>query len=202
MQAVMSDLTRRLKTVLAPLRRSEERQAIKAAVAYATEENANQDQFRYRVLGAELSIEKPPKRGAVPQRLIRVLIADYSAQRILDISVDHKGKVMQSEVLSGQQPAFHPDEIREAREIAERDRRVASAAKQAGAFASAFAADLGRESGRRTVGLHYLAAIQSGGARPLVTVAVDLCGGEIVAFRDDRGASDKKNGATQAEGGR
>ena len=200
MQAVMSDLTKHLKTVLAPLRRSEERHAVRAAVAHVTAGSAGP--LRYRVLGAELNIEKPPKRGAVPQRLIRVLIANYSGPCIHDISLTHQGKVMRSEVLRGQQPTFHPDEIREAREIAERDRRVASAAKQAGAFASAFASDLGRESGRRTIGLHYLAATRSGGARPLVTVAVDLCGAEIVAFRDDRVRSDKKNGTSQPEGGR
>ena len=200
MEALMSDLTKRLKTVIAPLKRSEERQAVRVAVTHVTA--GSEGRLRYRVLGTELNIEKPPKRGAVPQRLIRVLIADYSGQCIHEISVDHQGRVVQSEVLHGQQPPFHPDEIREAKEIAERDRRVARTAKQAGAFASAFPSELGRDSGRRTVGLHYLAATRSGGARPLVTVAVDLCGGEIVAFRDDGGASDKKNSTTQAEGGR
>lgn len=186
MKSDMSDLTRRLKPVLAPLSKKEERQAVKSAVEHLTAEIGSEHDLHYRILGAEIRIEKPPRRGDVPKRLIRVLIADYSNQRNLDISVNHKGKVVQSEVLRGLQPAFHPDEIQEAKEFAERDERVARLAKMPGSFASAFASDLAVARGRRLVGLHYLAAAKSGEVKPLATLVVDLASGEIVDFRDDK----------------
>jgi hypothetical protein len=186
MKSDMSDLTRKLKPVLVPLSKKEERQAVKSAVEHLIAEIGSGHDLRYRILGAEIRIEKPPRRGDVPERLIRVLIADYSNQRNLDISVNHKGKVVQSEVLRGLQPAFHPDEIQEAKEFAERDKRVARLAKMSGSFASAFASDLALERGRRLVGLHYLAAAKSGEVKPLATLVVDLASGEIVDFRDDK----------------
>ena len=186
MKSDMSDLTQRLKPVLAPLSKKEERQAVKTAVEHLTAEIGSEHDLRYRILGAEIRIEKPPGRGEVPERLIRVLIADYSNQRNLDISVNHRGKVVTSEVLRGLQPAFHPDEIQEAKKFAERDKRVARLAKMPGSFASAFASDLALERGRRLVGLHYLAAAKSGEVKPLATLVVDLASTEIVDFRHDR----------------
>jgi hypothetical protein len=186
MNSDMSDLTRRLKPVLAPLSKKEERRAVNAATEHFTAEIGRQADLRYRILSTEIRIEKPPKRGAVPERLVRVLIADYTNQRNLEISINGKGKVVQSEVLRGLQPAFHPDEIQEAKEFAQRDQRVARLAKTTGAFAGAFASDLAHERGRRLVGLHYLAAEKGGTAKPLATVVVDLATGEIVDFRDDK----------------
>jgi hypothetical protein len=186
----MSELTRRLKEVLTPLSKAEERQAIKSAVAHMTAEIGSGDAFRYRVLGAELKIEKPSKRRGVPQRLIRTLIADYSNQRNMDISVTPEGKVIQSGILHGLQPAFHPDEIMAAKKIAERDQRMARLAKVTGSFASAFATDLSVEHGRRLVGLHYLSASKSGAVKPLATVIVDLYSNDIVHFRNDKAEGD------------
>jgi hypothetical protein len=96
MNSDMSNLTRRLKPVLVPLSKKDERKAIKAAVEHLTAEIGNEHDLHYQILGAEIRIEKPPRRGDVPIRLIRVLISDYSNQRNLDISVNHKGKVVQS----------------------------------------------------------------------------------------------------------
>lgn len=186
MKSEMSELTRRLKPVLASLSKKEERRAVKAATEHFVAETGRTADIRYRILSTEIRIEKPPKRGAMPERLIRVLIADYTNQRNLDISVNAKGEVVQSEALRGLQPAFHPDEIREAKEFAQRDRRVARLAKTTGSFAGAFASDLSLERGRRMVGLHYLAATKDGAARPLATVVVDLASGEVIDFRDDK----------------
>ncbi len=79
----MSSLTRRLQRVLRPVSKREERLAIKAATARLLSENPGED-VRFRVIGAELRIEKPAKRSAVPPRLIQVFMIDVSLSRIFD----------------------------------------------------------------------------------------------------------------------
>ena len=179
----MSDLTRTYKKVLAPLGKTEERRALRAAVEWMTAQAGNARDLRYRVLGAELRIEKPRRREEVPPRWIQVLIADYTNRRNLRVTVDSEGGVVEGGELGGLQPAFHADEVREAREIAEGDRRVKRWAKTKGAFAGAFAPVADREN-RRLVGLRYLAAGKEDQSRPLGTVVVDLYGREIVGFTD------------------
>jgi hypothetical protein len=185
MASEMSDLTRRLRPILAPMRRREERQAIKAALAQVSRDYGPGTKPRVRALGAEIHIDKPREREALPERLIRVLVADYGNNRIFDVRVGGDGQVVSSETVNGYQPAFHHDEIREAREIAERDERVANLARMPGSFAGYFLSDLAGDSGRRLVGLHYLATTEDGGAKPLATVVVDLYDNEIVSFSDD-----------------
>lgn len=183
MKSCMSDLTRKYRRVLAPLGKAEERRALRAAVGWMTAQAGNARDLRYRVLGAELRIEKPRRREEVPPRWIEVLIADYTHRRNLQVTIDSEGSVVEGGALAGLQPAFHADEVREAREIAERDPRVKRWAKAKRSFAGAFAPNADREN-RRLVGLRYLAAEKEGQARPLGTVVVDLYGGEIVDLRD------------------
>jgi hypothetical protein len=134
----MSNETKRLKPVIGPLSKREERQAIKAVTDRLHADLEPGQTSRFRVLGAVLQIEKPPKRQAVPQRQIRVLVADYGKKRNLDLVVDRHGKILRMEPYRGFQPAFHDEEITEARTIAERDHQIARLAKQRGVAVSAF----------------------------------------------------------------
>lgn len=192
MPTYTSELTQRLKPVLASLKKREERRAVKAALAHVTVDTGPGEQPRVRVLGSELHVEKPPKPDGLPERMIRVLVVDYGNRRIHDVKVDSRGSVAKGEVLRGRQPAFHPDEVRDAREIAERDERVAPLAKLDGSFAGAFAPHGSTEAGARLVGLRYLQATGDGGARPLATVSVDLFEGELKTFMDDTDTGGKR----------
>jgi|SRR5215216_623530 len=186
MKSYMSDLTRAYKRVLAPVGKAEERRALRAAVDWMTAQAGNARDLRYRVLGAELRIEKPRRREEVPPRWIQVLIADYTNRRNLQVTLDSEGSVVEGGELGGLQPAFHADEVGEAREIAERDPRVKRWARTKGSFAGAFAPDADREN-RRLVGLRYLAEEKEDQARPLGTVVVDLYGRELVDLTDYTG---------------
>lgn len=183
MASYMSDRTRQYEQLLAPLGEDEERRAVSAAVDWTTAQAGGARDLRYRVLGAALRIEKPRRREEVPPRWIQVLIADYTHRRNLQVTIDDAGAVVEGGELAGLQPAFHRDEVREARQIAERDPRVARWARVERAFAGAFAPGVDREN-RRLVGLRYLAAEDEGQATPLGTVVVDLYGGTIVDIRD------------------
>jgi len=163
----------------------DEQLAIKAALAHLSIDFEHEPNRRIRVFGSELRIEKPPKREALPNRLIRVLVADYDNRQIHDVTVDGSGSIVHSEVLSPHQPAFHDEEIREAREIAERDERIARLVKLKGFFVGAFAPHADAKKSRREIGLHYLVATGDGQARPLATISVDLYEQKIIRFRDD-----------------
>jgi Cu2+-containing amine oxidase len=181
----MSDLTKNLEPVLTPLAERKEQLSIKAALAHLSIDLEQEPNRRVRVFGSELRIEKPPERETVPKRLIRVIVADYDNRQIHDVTVDSNGSIANCEVLARHQPAFHDEEVREAREIAERDERIANLAKLRGSFVGAFAPHADSEKSRRVVGLHYLVATGDGQARPLATISVDLYEQEIVHFRDD-----------------
>jgi hypothetical protein len=173
-----SGLTRRLQRVLAPVSKAEERRAMKSAIDYFVNKR-NSDDVRYRVLGATLRVDKPPQPAAVPPRLIDVYIADYDDKRNLAIVVDRRGKVVRSETL-GFQPAFHVEEIAEARQIAEQDERVARLAKRRGLFVSDFGpSPMGREDAR-LIGLRYAVARAHQRFVHLASVVVDLSERKIV----------------------
>ena len=180
MKSAMSDLTRRLKPVLAPLSKAEESRSIKSAVASLFPGRSN-PKARFRVLGAELRIEKPPERDTVPRRLIQVFIADYGNGRNVGVTVDGKGKIVESLTLDFQ-PNFHADEVYEARQIAERNERVRRLAKTRGAFTGTFAPHQAAENGHRMIGLHYATTERGGQTKPLGFAVVDLYTSEIVVL--------------------
>jgi Cu2+-containing amine oxidase len=177
----MSNETKRLKAVIGPLSKREERQAIKAVIDRLHADLEQGQTPRFRVLGAELQIEKPPKRQAVPQRQIRVLVADYDKKQNLDIVVDRQGKILRMEPYRGFQPAFHAEEITEARTIADSDHRMARLAKQRGVCVSAFGPAQIVPQSSRLVGLRCALLPKSEAASFLASVVVDLCAREIVA---------------------
>ena len=177
MNSAMSELTRKLRPVIGPLRGREERAAIAAAKAHLARELSD----HYRILGAELRIDKPSKVGKVPDRIIGVLVADYAQRRNLEVLVDTRGKVAKVVDLMGAQPAYTSEEIAEARAIAEQDSRVALYARKKGSFASEFGPERAPDNAWR-IGLRYAVVDKgrvSGGA---VHAIVDLSAGRLVHF--------------------
>lgn len=201
MRPEMSSLTTRLAPVLGPLGKKEERRAIKAALDWLAVDLSGLEEARFRVLGAELRIDKAPRPRGVARRLVRVLIADYTNRRNVDVTVDAEGRVLKGLAFHGFQPAFHGEEIGEARDIAEHDPRVAGLVKRRGAFPLPFAPGHGTEPGPRAVGLHYLVATRGGGAVPLATVVVDLYEQAVASFEDERQGQRTPRRSGQQQGG-
>jgi hypothetical protein len=163
--------TRQLDAVLGPLGEEEQQQAIQAAEA-----RIGRETDRYRILGAELLIEKPTDPDIAPERLVEVLAADYANRRGLRVLVRPTG-AEEIEVLA-YEPVFHPDEIAEARQIAERDEGLAELARREEHFVTPFSPI--SEIGARLIGLRYALAEGDGAARLVAGVAVDLPAGEVV----------------------
>jgi hypothetical protein len=177
----MSEQTRQLETVIAPLSQEEERQAIEAVENYLTKDMEGETKSHFRILGVELKIDKPPRPEMVPARLIRVLVVDYGRRRNLNFVVDIEGKVVHVEDYRGLQPAFSSKEIEEAREISLRDDRITRIAKMRGSFVSAFGPAMATEGGNRLIGLHYALATQGQPARILGSVVIDLNEHKVVS---------------------
>ena len=188
MKSNMSVLTRKLMTILRPLGASEERRSIQAALKYFQAETEDFAETRFRVLGAQLRPDKPPKRGEVPERLIQVLLLDYTHKRNLEFAVNAKGKVVRSGDL-GFQPAFHTEEVSEAREIAEADERLARIAKKRSAFVDAYAPGRGEDKESRLIGLRYLLPSRDG-VSLLASAVVNLNERRLIDLTEHRnGAS-------------
>jgi hypothetical protein len=118
----MPNESERLRILLAPLRKREERRARDVALRAAKRGLDAPDAEALRVLASEFVFEKP-RRGGLPVRLVDVVITDAAARRNLSVLVDRNGKVVRVEVLD-YQPAFQLDEIDAARAMAERDPRA------------------------------------------------------------------------------
>ena len=177
----MSDLTRRLLKVMVPLSRSDERKAVAVVTAYMRDRQRPETSSRFRVFPPALSIEKPSKRGGVPPRQIRVLVADYAGKRNLDFVLDARARVVSVAPYRGQS-TFHREEIAEARTIAEADARVVRLARRRGVFASEFAPEPEAADGSRMVGLRYILAVRGGRFQPLARVVVNLSEARLAAI--------------------
>jgi hypothetical protein len=172
----MSTATKRLLKLLRPLTATEQRNATAAAVKHLSGELSQ----RYRVFPAELRIEKPPQPDAAPERTTAVVIVDYERRRTTEVLVGARARPVRQTDLTGFQPAYLADEIREARELAERDESVASAIRVRGLFVSAFGPPAYEERGARLIGLRYAAGDARQGVRLLSEVVVDLSRQELV----------------------
>jgi hypothetical protein len=179
MKAEMSESTKRLAKVVAPLKRKEQLEAIKIAQGHVAKELSD----HYRILGAELRIDKPADPKQTPQRMIGVMVADYGNRRNYEILVGGKGKIVGVVDLAGAQPAYTLEEIKEARQIAEHDSRVAVFAKSKGSFASEFSPDRARDNARR-IGLRYAVAEKGRPSRVLARGVVDLSARRLVEFEE------------------
>src|SRR5262245_24959517 len=116
----MSSLTKQMRNVLAPLGPEEERRAVDAALAsrHGTRETL-------LVRGAELVVEKPPRRGQTPLRRVRVLISARAESVVYEVLVDERGTIVSDRDLGPCNSTYLNDEIYQAREVAERDEQVA-----------------------------------------------------------------------------
>jgi hypothetical protein len=163
--------TRQLEAVLAPVSEEEAQQATESAVAGIAEVSDH-----YRILGAEVVIEKPAAADVVPERLLAVFIADYANRRSVRVPVRPTG-VGEIEVLS-YEPALHPDEEAEARRIAEQDERLRRLLRGDEQVVTAFSPV--SVVGAREVGLHYASTQAGPPAEPLATAVVSLVTGELL----------------------
>ncbi len=194
MKSYMSELTKRLQKIVKPITKAEERQTMKSVNSYINEEYSRTTvAIHFRILGAELWIDKSLQQDTTSQRLIRVLVADYGNRRNLEFLVDIKGKILQVQNYRGLQPAFHKDEIKEARTIVKRDNRIADTIKSTNGktttFVSAFVPEIiSNNSTRpsRLVGLRYV-SVQKGATASsfllLAKVIVDLSEQSIISFK-------------------
>jgi hypothetical protein len=168
-----------LRETLAPLGKREQQRAIAVAhseLASGLEAPAAEG---LRVLGAELVVRKP-SRGTIPARLVDVVIRDEARQRNVSVLVGGNERVVAVEELEFQ-PDIQPDEIEEAREIAERDRRVSAVARRRGAFVSVFV-PAGHDAKARLVGLRYAVPARRETVAHVASAVVDLSAGELVSF--------------------
>jgi hypothetical protein len=89
MKSYMSDLTRSIRKVIAPLSKAKEHRIIKSVTTHMTKNRGGEAAAaRFRVLEIQLSIDKPSKPKSIPQRLIRVLVADYRNKQNLEFVLD------------------------------------------------------------------------------------------------------------------
>jgi Cu2+-containing amine oxidase len=188
MKSYMSNLTRRIRKVIAPLSKAEEHRIIKSVTTHMTKNYGGGTKARFRVLGIELSINKPPKRESIPQRLVRVLVADYRNKQNVEFVLDATGKIIKAEKYAGLQPAFHKDEIREARTIANRDNRLVHVAKRRGVFVNDFAPETSPENSFRIVGLSYVFKTKDNVFQQLTRVLVDLSEQKILSLESTEAA--------------
>jgi hypothetical protein len=173
----MSALTRGLAAVITPLTKREEQAAIEAAETHLGKELSD----HFRIFGAELRIDKPPKQGTAPHRMVCVLVVDYGRRRNFDVLVNTSGKVVRVDDLRGAQPAYTSEEIKEARKIAEQDSRVVRVAKMKGSFVSEFGPDRASDNARR-IGLRYAVVDKGRVGRVLAHATVDLSARTLVQF--------------------
>lgn len=154
----MSIQTKKLMKILSPLGIREEQNAVKVAVAHLTTYGDGPEGSRHLVLGSEVAIARPRKPGAVANRRIRLLISDYGARRNVEVLVE-TGKVVESGLLS-YQPAFHPDEVAKAKELAAGDTRVARLIKRRGLVVDVASPE--KPSRSRVISVRYAIAAYSG----------------------------------------
>ena len=174
----MSEQTKRLKDLIKPLASREERAAIDAATDHLRGELSD----RYRFFPADVRVEKPRRSGAAVERAVALLLVDYEGRRTVEVLVNGKGQVSRVTDLTGFQPGFLSEEVKEARALAERDERVARARKVRGAFVSAFGPEPSREAGARLVGLRYAVVDAKGRGRLLGEAVVDLSAQRLARF--------------------
>jgi hypothetical protein len=169
----MSELTERFGDAAGPLEEDEAERAI-VAVLRAIQERYGQ--ARLTVHGAELRIGKP-RRGEVPDRLVRVVVDDLTNHGVHDASVDAQGEVVAIDLRRGLRLPYLPEETAAARRIADEHDEIRVFFGEAQPEVFAFAPAVEQEDGHRRIGLHYLAA----GREPLraLRVVVDLADGVI-----------------------
>lgn len=162
----MSEETERLQGIIAPMSADEVNAAHEAVDRHLAEHSK-----RYRILGPELLIDKPPRPGQPSARTIRALVVDYDNTMNLEIVVQPSGEIIEAKTIDWQ-PSFAPEEVEEAREIAESDERVARFLAQPGLSVIAFGPGQPEGTNPRLIGLRYLATVD--GRPRLIQAVVNL----------------------------
>jgi len=177
MATEMSSLTERMRGLLAPLTAEEQRRAVASALAVAEADGRS-----LHVHGVELALEKPDRRGAPPARRVRVRMSEPASIMIREVLVDGEGQVVSDVECGPRNLPYGEDEIDRAREVAERDERVAQRIAGCHVGVGTYALPL-PESGHRLVGLHFVDISDAAIPQPLTSVGVDLATGEVVSVR-------------------
>ena len=170
----MSEATRALQAAIASLKDKE----ASAAREAATKQLATELSKRHRIFGVELRVGKPAD-SAPPQRQIAVLVVDYTRRRVIEV-LTADGSVVYVKDLHGFQPAFLPEEIEEARELAQADERLARILENDDVFVSAFAPHRSPDSQSREIGLRYAVSKSASDIRILAEAVVDLSERKLV----------------------
>src|SRR5215207_3292518 len=108
-----SEETARLQPIIGPLSDQEQ-----LAAHEAVRRHLAQRSTRYRIVGPELLIDKPPSRRAASTRQIRALVIDYDNMANLQIVMQPGGDIVDAKRLDWLPPVT-AEEIDEARQIAE-----------------------------------------------------------------------------------
>ena len=170
----MSEATKALEAAIAPLKDKEAHAAREAA----TRQLATELSKRHRILGVELRVEKPTD-SAAPKRQIAVLVVDYTQRRVIEVLIAD-GRVTKVSDLDGFQPAPIPEEIEEARDLAQADERLARVLENDDVFVSAFSPHRSADRKGREVGLRYAISESARDIRILAEAVVDLSDRKLV----------------------
>ena len=173
----VSAITDAARAVVAPLEPEEERRAVEAALGHV-----RRDVPSVRVYGVELAVVKPKRRGELPTRQVRVLLAVPRSSAVHEVLVDADGEVVAVEERPPINLPYLPEEVEEARAIAERDERVAELAEYGRPLGVGTFAPKSHPESHRLVGLHYVDIEDPYLPRPLASVVVDLATQETVSF--------------------
>ena len=180
MKSNMSKATARWRHLLAPLSRAEERRCVDTALAHLKETTGTLT--NYLSLGAELLIEKAPKRDGAPRRCVRVIVADYGNCRTWNVVLNASGDVEKA-ARCNFQPAFHPEEIKRADAIARKDRRVAGCVARRNIAVEALSPEEHTHANGRLIELRYVYAPGGRGKEIVGNAVIDLCKQIVVAAK-------------------
>jgi hypothetical protein len=176
----MSEATRALLPLLDPLSAADEHRAIESAQHHLRDELSQ----RYRLFPPVVRISKPKNPGDKSRRTIVVLIVDYERRKTLEVTVGNDGTVERIDDLGAYQPPFLLDEIKEAREIAERTGGFGPLLQRTGIFVQPFVPERPQAQGGRRVGLRYRAPEEDGSASVLLEAVVNLSDRRLTRFEE------------------
>ena len=187
-KSYMSDLTRKMQSVIRPISKGELNGVNKKVDAYISKQEG-EFRPRFRIIEIGLSINKPDKPESVPSRLIRALVADYSNNRYIEFILDSKGDIVRVKDYEGLQPGASDEEIKEASTIARSDKRLADLLTTKGLLVTSFGPH--SDTKNRVIGLCYSLTKKRIGSQSIAKAVVDLSERQVTFF--------EKIGSTKGE---
>jgi hypothetical protein len=170
----MSELTERVRRILAPLTEAEERRAIEVALASGT--HRLDDPV---VRGVELAVNKPGRRGEAPSRHVRVVLTGRNRALAHEFLLDSNGAITGERRLGPINFPYTSEEIEQARAVAVRDDHVARQLVDRAYGLGTFGPSTD-EPGHRLVGLHFVDVTDPNIPQPIVSAVVDLATDAVV----------------------